>query len=250
MKLKGGSIFSTNIYIKMTEEQPEGAEEPSKSPPTKLSDHDLMQAWTSNSLQSLLNTKSAGSEVATETPKKTNSLLTFFAIVQHYEIDLVPYMYEMEVLLAGSGATSNIRQKHLSKEAGLVFKVIRIRDACGIDDKEATYNALISEISVLAHESLRHHPGIVKIECVSFEVVEDDTQVWPVLVLQKAQYGNLDQFMRTEHGRKTTLKDRMEFCIQIASAVLALHTHGKAKPFPMLPRCLFSNYEHHRLCTW
>ena len=88
----------------MTEEQPEDSEKSFQAPPTRLSDHGQMQAWTSNSLQSLLNTKSAGVGATVDSSRSTNNLLTFLAIVQHYEIDLVPYTYELEVLLAGSGA--------------------------------------------------------------------------------------------------------------------------------------------------
>ena len=53
--------------------------------------------------------------------------------------------------------------------------------------------------------------------------------VIPVLILEKAQLGDLKSFTFSEQGRMTTVHDRLGLCTDIASAIIALHLNGMPK---------------------
>ena len=50
--------------------------------------------------------------------------------------------------------------------------------------------------------------------------------VWPVLLLEKAQLGDLMSFMLSAEGRAMTMRERLEICSDIANAIIALHSIG------------------------
>ena len=159
-----------------------------------------------------------------------NDFISFLAVAQYYEIDFVSLAWEQARGRLGRGATSEIWQSSYDKRTDFVFKRMRsaITDS---DDQENDFNALVSEISILSHPLIRHHQNIVKLEGISWEINPKSYKVWPVLVLEKAQLGDLRTFMNSEEGRSTTMRDRLELCTDVASAIIALHSNCKPRVF-------------------
>ena len=157
-----------------------------------------------------------------------NDFISFLAVAQYYEIDFVSLAWEQARGRLGSGGTSEIWQSNYDKRKNFVFKRMRsaITDS---DEQENGFNALVSEISILSHPLIRHHQNIVKLEGISWEIHPKSHKVWPVLVLEKAQLGDLRSFMNSEEGRSTTLRDRLELCTDVASAIIALHSNCKPR---------------------
>ncbi len=159
-----------------------------------------------------------------------NNFISFLAVAQYYEVDFVSLAWQQARGRLGRGGTSEIWQSSYDRRTDFVFK--RMRSAItDCDDEESSFNALVSELSILSHPLIRHHQNIVKLEAISWEIHPKSHKVWPVLVLEKAQLGDLKSFMNSEEGRLTTMRDRLELCTDVASAIIALHSNCKPKVF-------------------
>ena len=160
-----------------------------------------------------------------------NDFISFLAVAQYYEIDFVSLTWQQGRGRLGIGGTSEIWQSNYAERTDFVFKRMKFADTSGLDsqDQEKGFNALVSEISILSHPLIRHHQNIVNLEAISWEIHQKSLKVWPVLVLEKAQLGDLKSFMSSEQGRLTTMRDRLELCTDVASAIIALHSNCKSK---------------------
>ncbi|CAD6584165.1 MAG: hypothetical protein ASARMPRED_001621 [Alectoria sarmentosa] len=176
------------------------------------------------------------SRIELPTMNSHNNLISLLAVAQYYDIDFVSLTWQQGRGQLAAGGTSEIWQSNYSKRTDFVFKRLRFADSYRPDskDQEKSFNALVSEISILSHPLIRHHQNIVKLEGICWEIPQQGHTVWPVLILEKAQLGNLESFMSSEQGRSTTMHERLELCTDVASAIIALHSnymsHGDIKP--------------------
>ena len=161
-----------------------------------------------------------------------NDCISFLAVAQYYEVDIVSVTWEIGRGTVGSGATSEIWQSGASRYIDFAFKRTKLAARSSTDrrDEEKAYNPLVSEISILRHPLIQHHQNIVNLEGISWEIPVQSEKVWPVLLLEKAQLGDLESFMLSEKGRATAIQDRLVICSDIANALVALHLNGM-KPF-------------------
>lgn len=157
-----------------------------------------------------------------------NDLISFLAVAQYYEIDFVSVTWEKGRGQMGLGATSKIWQSSLSRRVDFAFKRTKLAERSLVDsqDEERAFNALVSEISVLRHPSIQHHQNIVNLEGICWEIPPQSERVWPVLILEKSQLGDLESFMYSEEGRATTMHQRLGLCSDVANALIALHSNG------------------------
>jgi hypothetical protein len=58
-------------------------------------------------------------------------------------------------------------------------------------------------------------------------VVSGSDKVWPVLVFEKSQHGDLQAFMGQAEGKRLTLEERLNICANIAFAVMDMHSSSK-----------------------
>ena len=195
--------------------------------------NDMSSSWKS-SLQEgssvLLSSSrhSATNSSSSHTTTSGHNLLTFLAVAQFYGVDILPVTWEFALDSAAPSGTAKIYESSLDVNRNFVFKRTRIAnpsygDSQDIGNENKTYNALVSEISILHHSLLCQHPFIVKMHGISWEISKSGDAVWPVIVLEKAQLGDLDYFMTTEAGRDLSIEKKVHFCTDIASAILALH---------------------------
>ena len=157
-----------------------------------------------------------------------HNFISFLTAVQHYEIDFLPISWRRVLENAGPGATGQISQRRMSSETNFIFKHSSVASSSShgsedTSDERRSLDILVSELTILSHPLLRYHQNIVNVEGICFEVQKDGRQVWPVLVLEEGQLGDLNHFMKTEPGKSLSLEERICICADVASALVALH---------------------------
>jgi hypothetical protein len=154
--------------------------------------------------------------------------LTFLGIAQKLEVDFLPITWQPELDGAGRGGTSEIRQSIVMLRASYAFK--RIMPNWKTNQKK-DFPALITELAVLGHPSIRANRHVAALGGICWDVNSENDEVWPVLVFEKAQQGDLMAFMQRDDGRKLSFRDRMEFCIDIITGVVGMHSNCESLRF-------------------
>ena len=167
--------------------------------------------------------------VSSSAASSDQNFLTFLATAQFYEIDIFEISYKSVLDSAAASGTSEIYQLSLKPELDLIFKRTRsTEDESGEGwNAKRTFAALVSEISILSHPLLRYHQNIVNLEAISWEIARDQDAVWPILVLEKGDLGDLEQFMVSEMGPTLDFDTKLGKCADIATAIHALHSYGE-----------------------
>lgn len=163
--------------------------------------------------------ESAGSVSA-----KQYDLLDFLGIAQHLNIGFLPIQWQSGFDIAGTGGTARIRQGLVYTEKTFAFKLMKKTQS---PMKNAQYTrALVAEISILAHQAINMHKNIMYIEGICWDVDPSEQKVWPVLVFEKAPYGDLQYFMTVGAGRELDTKKKPSLLIDVALAVHDLYSAG------------------------
>ncbi len=151
--------------------------------------------------------------------------MSFLAICQWREIDILGITWQSALNRIGSGATAHIHQSEINPQTSFAFK--RITLSTFGSDEQSIFRALISEVLVLGHPVVRGHANIVKLMGVCWDIAGNDDgayTVWPVLVYEKAECGDLCQFMESETGKGLSFDQRLELCIDIGTALMVMHS--------------------------
>jgi hypothetical protein len=151
-----------------------------------------------------------------------HDFLTFLGIAQSLKIDFLPITWQPALDTVGQGGTAEIRQALINLQTSFAFKrLISTRPA----EEAKNFQALIAEISVLGQPSIRDHPNIITLEGICWDIILETEKVWPVLVFEKARLGDLLAFMEQGAGKKLSLEDRLQLCVDIATAVADMHSN-------------------------
>ena len=155
-------------------------------------------------------------------------LLTFLGIAQSLNIGFLPISWDVGQASIGKGGTAEISQSSVNLETAFAFKRPSSVDlALSEAKKTAIFEALAAEISVLGHRSIRGHPNINRLEGICWDIEPDGERVWPVLVFEKTQHGDLKTLMEQGAGTRLDLRDRIRLCAEVAMAVSDLHLNGE-----------------------
>ena len=150
--------------------------------------------------------------------------LDFLAVAQSLKVDFLPITWEPALDKVGEGGTAKIPQSLINIQTAFAFK--RLEHPLSAEKRSRNWRALIAEISVLAHSASRCHPNIINIEGICVDVIDGGEEVWPVLVLEKTQLGDLNRFMAIGPGRELDLNTRLDILFDVALAVRDLHAAG------------------------
>ncbi|KAI1074719.1 kinase-like domain-containing protein [Whalleya microplaca] len=151
-------------------------------------------------------------------------LISVLSAAQGVKTDLLPITWQAARAAIGKGGTAQINQRLLNLQMSFAFKCVK-------DEEKETKNEsdileqVISEILILGSTDIQQHPNIVKLEGVCWDIGAD-RKVWPALVFEKSHYGNLEEFARLSPGRELQRQDRVKLCVDIATAVSDMHSHG------------------------
>jgi hypothetical protein len=72
--------------------------------------------------------------------------------------------------------------------------------------------ALISEILVLRHRPIRNRLNIISLEGICREIPLGAEEIWPVLVSEKTQYGDLGIFACSNARKALRFEERLQLC--------------------------------------
>jgi hypothetical protein len=153
-----------------------------------------------------------------------HDFLAFLGIAQSLNIDFLPITWQPELDRAGRGGTADICQTLIMLQTSYAFKrLVHSLPA----KKTKNFKALIAEIAVLGHPSIRGHDHITALEGICWDVDSETEEVWPVLVFGKAQHGDLMTFLELGEGKKLSLKERLKLCFDIVTGVMDMHSNCK-----------------------
>ncbi|ETS85609.1 hypothetical protein PFICI_03634 [Pestalotiopsis fici W106-1] len=160
------------------------------------------------------------------------NFITFLATAQRLRIPFLSITWEAHRSIIGAGATSRINQTLVNLKNAFAFK--RIGDGDRRKAEAEIYECLISELMILGHPEIRNHPNIVELQGICWDIApkssagatEATETVWPVLVFQKSQYGDMYNFAGLPVARELSINDRIKICRDIGNALAHLHLHG------------------------
>ena len=143
-------------------------------------------------------------------------LLAFLATAQVTRTDFLPIAWYPSYYL-GRGGFALLNQSPVKAELSFAFK--RLGKYGQISDEETQdLFSSTNELIILRHRPISSHPNIIKLEGICWEVTVGEDRILPVLVFEKAAYGDLFQFRDTEEGRKLTVEQKVALCAQILSS--------------------------------
>lgn len=165
-------------------------------------------------------TNKVGSEHGEQAEVSKCDFITFLAVAQKMQVDILPITWQSARGMIGKGATSTIYEALINSQTSFAFKCTSdYRKLLNTND----FQFLINEVTVLSQ--LREHPNIVELQGICWDVTADD-EVWPVLVFEKAQFGDLYNFLKLPVGRDLSIPERLSLCVDIGTAIIDMHSHG------------------------
>ncbi|KAM0259856.1 hypothetical protein ACHAQJ_003100 [Trichoderma viride] len=176
-------------------------------------------------------TKDIKKHIAKTANDSPYNLLSLLATAQDKEVDLLPITWDEAT--ADRGGQATISQSFFNEKLSYVFKRLH-RNFKYPADEIIALRAVISEIIVLGHPEIRGHPNIVRLVGLCFEIDHETKIPWPVLVLQKAEHGDLKKFIDSPRGKGLSVRERLDLCVDVAAAITLMHRegiiHGDIKP--------------------
>ncbi|KAI3318787.1 hypothetical protein HD806DRAFT_548919 [Xylariaceae sp. AK1471] len=175
------------------------------------------------------------------------NFITFLAAAQKLEIPFLPVTWQNNRQLLGRGGTSQISQALINQRTSFAFKRVAEKDKLFKPEQEI-FRCLINEITVLDHLVGQKHPNILELQGICWDISNDsqhgieetplqpsdDYKVWPALVFEKSQYGDLYYFAGLPAGQQLNVEERLKICRDIGNAIAHLHSigiiHGDIKP--------------------
>ncbi|KAL8840330.1 MAG: hypothetical protein Q9170_001345 [Blastenia crenularia] len=128
----------------------------------------------------------------------------------------------------GQGGSARIQQSPINLHIDLAFKRLS-PTSDSLPNETALYRALTAEIGVLGHGRIVDHPNILKLEGVCWDTDSFDDWIYPVLVFERAAYGDLTSFRKSDLFQHFDAADKMLICAHVANAVASI-IHGDIKP--------------------
>lgn len=183
------------------------------------------------------NTQSVGNR--SKVPNVRHDFMHLLAVCETRQIDFLAITWDRLLddnsNLIGLGVTSNINPGLLKLNLSFAFKRLTDRSFARAGKMDADerrhhiYQALISEVSILGHPVIREHKNIIRLEGVCWDYLPNDQEekVRPVLVFEKAEYGDLLQFSKSSRALNLTMNQRLALCSDIVRAVAVMHSTGE-----------------------
>ncbi len=156
-------------------------------------------------------------------------LLAFLATAQVNRTDFLPIAWYPSYFL-GRGGYALLNQSPVKAELSYAFKRLG-KHSQAPDENTKDFSSSISELIILKHRPIASHPNIINLEGICWEVTAGEDRILPVLVFEKATYGDLFHFRDTEEGKKLTVEQKVSLCAQILDALYTLHASRMLRLF-------------------
>ena len=200
--------------------------------PSSIS-HAIFTSWRSDNQSLLTETERGGQEITqmhgvskwNQSTKLHCDFISFLAICQWRGIDILGITWQSALERVGRGATAHIYQSQINPQISFAFK--SVTPSSSGSDEFTIFRTLMSEVLVLGHPVIRNHANIVTLVGICWDVATSgvgEDAVWPVLIYEKAECGDLTQFMESEVGRDLPFDQRLHLCIDIGTALMVMHS--------------------------
>ena len=182
---------------------------------------------TNSDISALITYTTSGETIqsASTTSDREYDFLDFLGVAQSLKIDFLPVRWQPALDRVGEGGTAEIREALFNLQITFAFKRIKLPWSAFAETRN--WSALVAEIVILGHPAFRHHPNVVTIEGICWDIVNGGKRVWPVLVFKKTHHGDLKRFMTLGPGIELDFKNRLDMLLDIALAVRDLHATGR-----------------------
>ena len=183
--------------------------------------------------------------------------ITFLEVCQNLEIDFLPITWRPALDHLGIGAQSEVRQSLVNLALSFAFNRVNVSTSLSQEKESQIYQALISQVSILANSKIQSHLNINHLIGVCWDIIPEENnqnqeyihprrdglprdeieiwqnissckwRVWPALVFEKSKHGDLNYFMRSASGLNLDIVGRLKLCAGIACGVQILHENRK-----------------------
>jgi hypothetical protein len=178
----------------------------------------------SRSLELDLQSKDVAADAKDSNSQEVYSDFGFIALlglIQRLGINILPIAPDSLLSGLGQGGQGEISQARVNARAGFAFKHFN-------HYKSDPFKDVIRELMVLGDALGRNHQHIVNFIGICWDIPRDN-QVWPVLVLEKTDFGDLHQFVRSSKGKDLSLEARVKICVDVAIAIKDMHRDRENK---------------------
>ena len=135
-------------------------------------------------------------------PCPRNDLIAFLSLITKLKVDSFQLTWEENSPTLGYGGTASVNQAAINGEQGIAFKRLGLKGdqaramSQGDTVNSQVYKLLISEVYFLTHPSLHEISSIIDLEAICWDVdfTYEIPRILPVLIFQKAHWGDLEHF--------------------------------------------------------
>jgi hypothetical protein len=164
-----------------------------------------------------------------KTTTEHNNFIRFLQVASALEVPLLPLTWDPAFEALGrAGATGHVNQASLNAGITLAFKRFNPQvsrpDISQDSFRQIQYNAMIAEMTILMRKDIRRHQNIILFVGVCFELSSVSDDVWPVLVFNKADLGDLHTFL--SHCRPLNVPTLATICGEVAKGIDIMHQCG------------------------
>jgi len=149
-----------------------------------------------------------------------SDLISLLSLVQSCNVDFLPITWQPALSTLGEGGSGTISQSTFVTDMPRAFKRFHVPEGSDPD-----FLPLMSELFILSRPPIQHHPNIIKLEAICWEIKPTTEKAVPVLVFEKASW-DLQQFMKVREGMNMSFDDRLKLCADIGGAIAVLHAYG------------------------
>lgn len=165
-------------------------------------------------------------------PRLRHDFISVLAIAQHLQINFLPITWQPALKPLGAGGTAEIRQSLVNVQTSFAFKRLSRRNGLFLEDSDNIARMCYTEIRVFAHPMMRNHHNVQRLEGLCWDTAADpnDESVLPVMVMEKASYGDSSAFINTALGKGLDLLARLRLCISVGTTLKDMHSCRKQRP--------------------
>jgi serine/threonine protein kinase len=158
-------------------------------------------------------------------------LIRLLAIANALKVEILPLTWQPALETLGQGGTGSVNQSYVNDRVSYALKRFRrVNPNPQLTDRKfrsLQFDAMISEMVVLRYPEVYAHPNIVRLEGICWEVVRPSGEVWPVLVFQKAELGDLRRALTLPETKDIHLDMKIAICGEVAKALRIIHQCGE-----------------------
>ena len=157
-----------------------------------------------------------------------HDLISFLGLMQNSGVDFLPIKRQPALKDLGRGGCACISQALINTGTTFAFKRLFFDGL----NMEKYFERLGKEALILRHVHLMNHENLIQLEAYCCEVPKEPERISPVLIFEKFQLGNLQDFLLSDNAKSITFSERLSFCADIANALAALHRYCWFDPEP------------------